>query len=186
MGTVTRTLHIAHKQWAYPPRNFGYYRSNLLTIKRWADGVRCVSDPGAVDLDGKPIDFANGRPPLVFPWLDQVTSNASGAYLEQNYLTLERWANTLCSSLHIPHKEWLRIHPLHEHGAKWEQANLLAIQRWSEGIGRCCTEPFEDTCQFFALLRRAREQAIAKGTTTPGVPFTPGVPLDPEIPVTAL
>lgn len=124
---VAPTLHIPHKQWAFPPRNFARCRENLRVIARWANDVECVGG-----------DFTAGNPGLHFPYLDQPVSDDDGGRLEQDYLALERFANSTCLGLHIPYKQWLRVNPADALGPRKEQANLLAVERWAAGIGRCC------------------------------------------------
>lgn len=86
-------------------------------------------------------EFDPPNPGLHFPYLDEVISDEDGNYHEQNYLALERFSARLCKGLHVPYKQWLRVDPTYPHGPQWEEANLLAVERWANGIGRCCVEP---------------------------------------------
>lgn len=125
--TVAPSLHIAYKEWAYEPRTFAHCRENLRATQRWANDLHCLGG-----------EFADGNPGLHFPYLDEITTDLDGGRLEQDYLALERFANATCAGLHIPYKEWLRLNPDDTYGPRKEQANLLAVERWAAGVGRCC------------------------------------------------
>lgn len=138
VATVAPSLHIAYKEWAYEPRTFAHCRENLRATQRWANDLHCLGG-----------EFADGNPGLHFPYLDEITTDLDGGRLEQDYLALERFANATCAGLHIPYKEWLRLNPDDTYGPRKEQANLLAVERWAAGVGRCCAPSIPSTLIYY-------------------------------------